>query len=178
MKIILCSAAECERCQPELVGLLRDAVQHGASMGFTWPLAEDEAESFWRGVAESVAADNKRLLLALDENGKVLGGAQLALERRSNGRHRAEVQKVLVWHAARRRGVGAALMAALEREAMVEGRTLLFLDTSVGAGGAEEFYRQLGYQVAGGIPDYAADPDGQLRANVIFYKRLPRASPS
>lgn len=176
MKIILCSAAECERRQPELVELLCDAVQHGASMGFTWPLAEDEAESFWRGVATAVAADNKRLLLALDENGNVLGGAQLALERRSNGRHRAEVQKVLVWHAARRRGVGAALMAALECEAIAEGRTLLFLDTSVGASGAEEFYRQLGYQVAGGIPDYAADPDGQLRANVIFYKRLATVS--
>lgn len=173
MKIEPCSPAECVRRLPELVGLLHDAVLHGASIGFTQPLAPGEAEDYWRGVAAALTGGDKRLLLALDADDRLLGSAQLALERRSNGRHRAEVQKLLVWHEARRRGVGAALMAEIEREATAADRTLLFLDTSVGPGGAEAFYRRLGYQPAGGIPDYAADPDGQLRDNAIFYKRLP-----
>ena len=44
--------------------------------------------------------------------------------------------------------------------------------TSVDPGGAMRFYEQLGYRVAGSIPDYAANPDGTLSANVIFFKLL------
>jgi len=156
----------------EFSALLRDAVEHGASVGYTLPLGRDEADGYWRGVAAGVAAGNRVLLAARRADGALLGSGQLALEMRSNGRHRAEVQKVLVFHAARGRGLGAVLMARLEAEAAARGRTLLFLDTSVGAGGAVEFYQKLGYLPAGGIPDYAADPDGTLRANAIFYKRL------
>jgi acetyltransferase len=68
--------------------------------------------------------------------------------------------------------VGAALMRRLEEEARAAGRSLLFLDTSIGAAGAEEFYRKLGYTFVGNIPDYAANPDGSLAANAIFYKRI------
>jgi GNAT superfamily N-acetyltransferase len=108
----------------------------------------------------------------LDDGGRIVGSAQLGLELRANGRHRAEVQKVMVRHAARGRGIGAALMRRIEDEARTRGRTLLFLDTSVGRSGAVEFYTRLGYTPCGGIPDYARDPDGPLAANAIFYKRL------
>ena len=156
----------------EFAGLLRDAVEHGASIGFTLPLADTVVANYWHQVATGVAAGDKVLLAACDAGGRLLGSAQLALESRSNGRHRAEVQKVMVFAAARGQGIGAALMARVEAEARSRGRHLLFLDTSSGRGGAEKFYRDLGYEWAGGIPDYAADPDGQLRSNVIFYKRL------
>ena len=56
--------------------------------------------------------------------------------------------------------------------ASLDGRTLLFLDTSEGASGAAKLYEQLGYMRCGGIPDYAMDPDGTLKPNVIFAKRL------
>ena len=49
---------------------------------------------------------------------------------------------------------------------------LLFLDTSEGPGGARDFYESLGYTYAGGIPDYALDPDGRPAKNAIFYKRI------
>jgi len=78
----------------------------------------------------------------------------------------------MVLFMARGRGIGAALMARLEAEAVACGRTLLFLDTSTGESGAVQFYKQLGYSYAGGIPDYAANPDGRLVPNAIFYKRL------
>lgn len=156
----------------ELHALLRDAVEHGASIGFTLPLSVAEVRAYWEGVIAQVAAGDKVLAVALDDAGRAVGTAQLALERRSNGRHRAEVQKVMVRHDARGRGHGAALMRAIEAEARRQERTLLFLDTSVGAAGAEEFYLRLGYVRCGGIPDYAANPDGTLAANAIFYKRL------
>jgi acetyltransferase len=42
----------------------------------------------------------------------------------------------------------------------------------VGESGATKFYERLGYTLAGGIPDFAADPDGRLTPNAIYYKRL------
>lgn len=156
----------------DFVALLRDAVEHGASMGFMLPLEHSEAESYWQGVATQLAAGHKVLLAALGADGSLLGSAQLALESRANGLHRAEVQKLMVRHAARGLGLGAALMREIEAAARAEGRTLLFLDTSVGRSGAADFYVKLGYTHGGGIPDYARDPDGPFAANAIFYKRV------
>jgi acetyltransferase len=173
MKVELLSGTETRHRQGELAALLVDAVEHGASIGFTLPLLDAEVDSYWQDVAGEVAAGRKELLVALDERGRVIGSAQLALESRANGRHRAEVQKVMVKHTWRGRGVGAALMARLEQEAQAAGRTVLFLDTSTGASGATVFYRRLGYSFVGSIPNYAANPDGRLVANAIFYKMLP-----
>lgn len=156
----------------DLRALLINAVEHGASVGYLWSEVRAEVDDYWRGVGADLAARRRVLLAARGPDGRITGSAQLALESRSNGRHRAEVQKMLVWHAARGRGLGRALLARLEAEAKARGRTLLFLDTTVGAAGAEEFYLKAGYRRAGGIPDYAANPDGRLEANVIFYKRL------
>jgi ribosomal protein S18 acetylase RimI-like enzyme len=156
----------------EFHALLRDAVEHGASIGFTLPLADGEVADYWHKVGAELARGNKVLLAARDETGRLLGSGQLALEARSNGRHRAEVQKLLVFAAQRGRGVGTSLMRAIEAAARAQGRTLLFLDTSEGAGGAAGLYARLGYTRCGGIPDYAMDPDGTLKPNVIFAKRL------
>jgi acetyltransferase len=156
----------------EFHALLRDAVEHGASIGFTRPLAEADVADYWRKVGAEVATGHKVLLAARDAAGRLTGSGQLALEARSNGRHRAEVQKLMVFAAQRGRGTGAALMRALEASARAHGRSLLLLDTSVGASGAAKLYEQLGYTLGGGIPDYAMDPDGTLKANAIYYKRL------
>ncbi len=172
MHLVSLTAMDLAARRAELSRLLRDAVEHGASIGFTLPLAEHEIEAYWADVAAAVTAGRKRVFAALDTQDGLLGTVQLALEMRPNGRHRAEVQKLLVFHAARGRGIGAALMKRLEEAARAEGRSLLFLDTSVGAAGAEELYRKLGYAFVGNIPDYAANPDGSLAANAIFYKRL------
>jgi acetyltransferase len=161
----------------ELGGLLLDAVGNGASVGFTLPLKRGEVAGYWQKVCAEVAAEHRLLFAALDDTGRIIGSAQLALEPRANGRHRAEVQKVMVLAAHRRHRLGAALMARIEAEARTRGRTLLFLDTSVGQAGATEFYERLGYTYAGGIPDFAANPDGTLVANAIYYKRLAARPP-
>lgn len=156
----------------EFHALLRDTVGHGASIGFTLPLGDGEVADYWRKVGAELTGGNKILLAARDATGQLIGSGQLGLESRSNGRHRAEVQKLLVFAAQRGRGAGTALMRALEAAARARGRTLLFLDTSEGASGAAKLYDRLGYTRCGGIPDYAMDPDGTLRPNVIFYKKL------
>jgi GNAT superfamily N-acetyltransferase len=99
---------------------------------------------------------------------------QLALATKENGRHRAEVQKLMVMRSARGEGVASRLMAAAEAHARAERRTLLVLDTLEGSE-AEPVYRHLGWSRVGEVPDYAARPDGTLHATVYYFKRLARA---
>ncbi|MFN3324584.1 MAG: GNAT family N-acetyltransferase [Bryobacteraceae bacterium] len=164
------NADEARSRRVELVELLRDAVASGASIGFLPPMATHEAEDYWDGVAEALCSPARVLLVALDGH-RVVGAVQLALETRSNGSHRAEVSKLMVHTAARRRGVGRALMQAVEAAAREAERTLLVLDTRAGDA-AELLYRSLGYAAAGVIPVYARSADGSLDATVFMYKLL------
>jgi GNAT superfamily N-acetyltransferase len=156
--------------QEALVDLLIDAVEHGSSVGFLMPLSRDEAGQYWDGLAPSVAAGNRLLWTAADAAG-IVGTVQLELVMKKNGINRAEVQKLLVHSRARRGGVGRELMRTLEVRARALGRGLLYLDTEAGSG-AEAFYRALGYKFIGGLPEYACSPEGEWRANAIYYKTL------
>ncbi len=162
--------AAVERSQ--LVDLLIASVRGGASIGFLADITEAEATEYWDDALRAVAAGTKLLLVARDANGAIVGGVQLALESRRNGRHRAEVQKLMVRPALRGRDLGTRLMAEVETLARERAVRLLFLDTSEGAGGARAFYEKLGYRYVGGIPAYALDPDGTPAQNAIFYKTL------
>ncbi|MDP3073536.1 MAG: GNAT family N-acetyltransferase [Opitutaceae bacterium] len=155
-----------------LQALLRDAVEGGASVGYVLPLPETEVAAFWRGVLASVASGSRVLLVARDAGSRIVGTVQIEFAQRPNGRHRAEVQKLLVLRTHRGRGLGFTLMGAVEEIAREARRTLLFLDTSCN-GNALGLYERCGYTRAGGIPRYAADPDGSLHDNVIFYKEIP-----
>ncbi|HET9109927.1 MAG TPA: GNAT family N-acetyltransferase, partial [Ktedonobacterales bacterium] len=107
-------ASAAEALTPQLVELLRDAVDSGASLGFWRPLADDRALAFWRGVVADVRSDAMRLLVA-QRDGEVVGSVQLALSWKQNAARRAEVQKLMVHRMARRQGIGQALMRAVER---------------------------------------------------------------
>lgn len=156
--------------------LLIDCVAGGASIGFLHPLPVAEAEAYWRRILGELTEGRRLLWVARGEDGGIVGSVQLALESRPNGRHRAEVQKLMVLQSGRGRGLGKRLMAALEIEAKARGLRLLFLDTSEGRGGAADFYFKQGYAHAGGIPEYALDPDGKAVKNAIFYKLLETRS--
>jgi len=99
-------AAAAEVLQGELALLLRDAVEGGASIGFVLPFEPGEVEAYWRGVRAAVR-EGGRILLAAFEDEALIGSVQLALEARANGRHRAEVMKLMVLRSHRGRGVGA-----------------------------------------------------------------------
>jgi acetyltransferase len=152
-----------------LAGLLQDAVHGGASVGFLAPLAPEAARQYWQDVFR--ALDSDRLLWVAERDDQLLGTVQLQSCAKDNGRHRAEVQKLLVHSQARGQGVAGSLMRALEGEARAQGLRLLVLDTLQGSQ-AEQVYGHLGWQRAGEVPDYAAAPDGALFPTVIFFKQL------
>jgi acetyltransferase len=155
---------------PELVALLKEAVESGASIGFMPPLLDGEATAYWQEVAASLANGSRLMLIAVDGE-KVVGTVQLALEDRPNGQHRAEVVKLMVHSRCRRAGIGRMLMEEIERRGAEAKRTTLVLDTRQGDT-AEKLYRKLGYKVAGQIPDYARSADGSLHTTTIMYKLL------
>jgi ribosomal protein S18 acetylase RimI-like enzyme len=111
------------------------------------------------------------LLVAREDHGGLVGSVQLELALRPNALHRAEVQKVMVLTTARRRGIGRALMVAVEVEARRLGRTTLVLDTREGDP-SERLYLGVGYQCAGIIPRYAKSATGVLDGSAFYYKLL------
>jgi GNAT superfamily N-acetyltransferase len=156
----------------QLADVLVDCVAGGASVSFMSPFPHDSALGFFRKVAGSVAAGDTALLAArLD--GKIVGTVQLGLDTPPNQPHRADIKKMLVHRAARGRGIGAALMAAVEEEARRRGRWLLVLDTVPGENG-HRLYLRAGWTQTGLVPDYALFPDGRLCDTAIMWKRLER----
>ncbi len=153
--------------------LLRSTVDAGASIGFLRGLTEADAIAYWRRIAGEVTAGSRAIWVARDPgNETVIGTVQLALATPPNGRHRAEVQKLLVHGKWRRQGIAQRLIAELEGAARQQGRTLLVLDTSAGPEGARAFYEAIGYRYAGGIPGFALEPGGTPTTNAIYYKQL------
>ena len=162
------TAEQAQAVLEELIALLRDAVDGGASIGFLPPLSDEVARAYWLETIAEVSRERRILLLAL-QHGAVVGTVQLAPASQQNGRHRAEVQKLLVHTRARRHGIGQALMTGVEAEARAAGRTLLVLDTRRGDA-AEELYVRRGYARAGIIPQYAQSANGNLDDTVVFYR--------
>jgi GNAT superfamily N-acetyltransferase len=153
-----------------LAGVLVDAVANGASVGFCAPYGPDEAAAWWRSRQPAVAGGSLSVWIAEDDTG-LIGTISLALAAKANGRHRAEVVKLLVHSAARGRGVGRALLVTAERAAAGAGATLLLLDTVTGSP-AERLYETAGWTRYGIVPAYAADPAGTLEDCSFFYKPL------
>jgi acetyltransferase len=168
--IALLSHAEALASLDGLVGILVNSVNNGASVGFLPPLAAEEANAYWQGVCAEVGR-GQILLFAAYVDGQLAGTAQLQPSPKANGRIRAEVAKVLVHSAFRRRGIGRALMDALEAQARRLGRTTLVLDTRLGDAG-EPLYASCGYTRVGVIPAYVIDENGEPDATVIYYKLL------
>ncbi|MGY3943421.1 GNAT family N-acetyltransferase [Aeromonas tecta] len=156
--------------KPALIALLQDSVASGASVGFLPPLQDEQGLEYWQGIEAELADGARRLWVAFDQH-HLVGALQLALCTKANGGHRAEVEKLVVHSQARGKGVGRALMEAMEQGARDAHRTLLVLDSRVGDI-ASSLYRQLGYQEAGQIPNFAQSADGSLAATQFFYKQL------
>jgi GNAT superfamily N-acetyltransferase len=154
----------------QLVAVLADCVEGGASVGFMQPLTPARAASFWRSLAGEVADGARTLLVACDTSG-IIGTVQMIPARPENQPHRADIAKMLVHRRARGRGVGSALMRAAEDSALVAGRTLLVLDTATGSD-AERLYARLGWTRAGVVPDYAHWPQGGRCSTSFYYRQL------
>lgn len=153
----------------ELADVLHACVLEGASVGFVLPFEREAALRFWRGLLPAFQSGARRLLVARRE-GRIVGTVQLLLDMPPNGRHRADVAKMLVHPKARRLGLARALMEAAEALARRHERSLLVLDTVQGSP-AERLYLSLGFHVAGVVPGYARSTRGALEATTVMYKQ-------
>jgi len=154
----------------QLADVLVDRVEGGASVSFMSPFSHQQALTFFRKVAGSVASGDT-VLLAARLGDRIVGTVQLGLDTPPNQPHRADIKKLLVHRSVRGHGVGAALKAQAEEEARRRGRWLLVLDTVPGENG-HRLYLRAGWTQTGRVPNYALFPDGRLCDTAIMWKRL------
>ncbi len=148
-----------------LAEILHECVLGGASVNFILPFSVEDARAWWQKVQGSIV-----FVARID--GEVVGTVSLVPAKQPNQPHRADVAKLLVHPKARRNGVANALMTALERRALEEGRTLLCLDTNSGED-AERLYHALGYTLLGKIPGFSIPTTGgDPKPASFFYKQL------
>lgn len=169
-QIRLLTPAEADAARADLVDLLFDCVDGGASVNFVQPMTREKSATWWQGALTSHAR-NERLILVAEEDGRIDGSVQLVPAGQENQPHRADIAKLLVHRRARRHGLGAALMLAAETEAKRLGRTLLTLDTETGSAG-ERLYQRLGWTLFGQVPAYATAADGTHRQTCSFFYKL------
>ncbi|HUG62769.1 MAG TPA: GNAT family N-acetyltransferase [Methylomirabilota bacterium] len=163
------SQAEIRERADELADVLIDAVDAGAAVHFLPPVSPLDAVGWTLDVADQTG--RRRMVFAAEIDGKIVGTVQLIRANPPNQPHRADVAKLLVHRSARGRGIGSALMRALEQAAREIGVTLLTLDTAADGEG-HALYDALGWQPAGTIPGYVLTAEGRPVDAVLFYKRI------
>jgi ribosomal protein S18 acetylase RimI-like enzyme len=153
-----------------LAAVLADCVAGGASVSYMAPFSHADARAAFETWAAEVE-QGRRLLLAAFLGDDVVGTVQVVFATPPNQPHRADIAKLLVHRAARRRGVAQLLMEHAEAESRAEGKTLLVLDTVTGDD-AERLYTRLGWTRVGVIPSYALYPDGRSCDTTVFWKAV------
>ncbi|BBV08261.1 TPA: GNAT family N-acetyltransferase [Providencia stuartii] len=154
----------------QLDWLLIDCVNSGASIGFIAPITQVEARNYWQTVDQGLQTGERLLLVKLVDK-QLAGAIQLSFCAKANGRHRAEVEKLMVHTAFRQQGIAKQLLLAVEQVALSHQRTLLVLDTRTGDVAAH-LYRQQDYIEVGEIPHFVSNAQQEFESTTIFYKHL------
>ena len=154
----------------ELARLLLDAHASGMALGLAAPLTADDARAAYLRAAERLEPQ-ERILLAAFDGGDLVGAVQLDRAHVPNGRHRAELRRLVVRGDRRGSGIGRALVEAAVERARAAGLRLVWLTTHEGTV-ADRFYERLGWTRSGVIEDWATLPDGTLAGNAFYYLRL------
>ncbi|MRX73798.1 GNAT family N-acetyltransferase [Bacillus lacus] len=150
----------------KLAGLLCDTVNQGASIGFIPPLKFQSAKEYWESLN-----DPSILIWGAETETELIGTIQLQFCTKENGRHRAEVAKLMVHPDHRKKGIARRLLETAERAAAENHISLLVLDTREGDP-SNKLYLSHGYQRAGSIPFFAQSAEGDLETTVLYYKVL------
>jgi GNAT superfamily N-acetyltransferase len=156
--------------------MLIEAVAHGGSVSFMYPLSPEVANAFWEN-SLAAAARGDRIVLGAFDGDQLVGTVTLVLDLALNQPHRAEIVKMMTRVSHRGGGVAKTLLYAAERAAIERGRWLLVLDTAVDEG-ASGLYERVGFQLSGVIPDYAYLPHGGLTGTMFYWKRLQDIAPA
>lgn len=162
-----------QQAQSELEALtdvLQGCVSDGASVGFIDADDRQIMRNFWLDTLSGLD-QNERLLIVARQQQRIVATVMVVWNLMPNGRHRAEISKLLVHPAARRQGIARQLMHLAEERVKQSGRTLMVLDTRSGDI-ASLLYLSLGWEIAGAIPYYAQSTEGVMDATTVMYKRL------
>jgi hypothetical protein len=154
--------------------LLIETVANGGSVSFMHPLAQHEAEAFWRD-SLGAADRGERIVLGAFDGNDLIATVTLLLNLPPNQPHRAEIAKMMTRLSHRGHGAARALLREAETIAIARGRTLLVLDTAT-EDGASWLYERMGFTLSGIIPDYALKPHGGLTGTMIYWKRIGAAA--
>lgn len=164
------NARQAQQVLPQLCDVLQACVVEGASIGFVNADDREVITQFWQNKIRSLASGECELLVAR-QHGVVAGTVMVNYSSMPNGRHRAEISKLLVRPQARRQGIARQLMQQAEQRAREQDKVLLVLDTRSGDV-ASDLYLSLGWQIAGSIPFYAESTAGILDATTVMFKVL------
>src|SRR5271165_5491479 len=93
------TAEEGRQYLADLVEVLVDCVQGGASVGFMASITRPEAKSFFEKVLDGVQRE-ERILLAAFSDSQLVGTVQIIVASYPNQPHRADVAKLLVLRSA------------------------------------------------------------------------------
>jgi GNAT superfamily N-acetyltransferase len=170
MQVVELDAQAVEVNVGALAQLLLDAHAVGMGLGLAPPLTHTGAEAAWREIASTLEPGERVQWAAFDDD-RLLGAVHLARATADNGRHRAEIRRLVVSPDARGQGVGRALLTTAVEHARALGLRLLWLSTHAGTD-ADRIYPRLGWTRSGEIPDFALVPSGELAANAFYYLRL------
>jgi len=170
VKVVALDAAGVEQHLGALAQLLLDAHASGMALGLAPALSRAGAEAAWLETASRLEPGERVQLASLDGD-DLVGAVHLARSTAANGRHRGEIQRLVVRAGRRGKGAGRLLMDAAVEHARSLGLSLLWLSTHAETD-ADRIYGQLGWTRSGVIPDYALLPSGDLAANAFYYLKL------
>lgn len=151
-----------------LAGLWSAVVAGGGAVGF----APGDDPALIDAAAVAVAAavrDGAELMHAATGDGALLGVVSLVPGQGPRVAHRGQVCRLMVHPAARRRGLGAALLDAAVTQAGELGLRTLCLNTRSGQG-LEDFYAAQGWTLCGRWPAAVDAGDGDYRDDLWFYR--------
>ena len=171
MEIVELDAAGAQHHRDALAQLLLDAHASNMALGRAPPLTHERATEEWQRIAGRLEPGVRLLLAAFADDGELVAAVHLDRSQADNGRHRAEVQRLVVRTDRRGAGIGRALLQSLEARARAEGVTLLWLTTHADTP-SDTFYLRCGWTRMGVMPAYAQRPDGTLAANAFFYREV------
>lgn len=152
------------------VALSQRVVEAGSHLGWESASDADVIRTYWNRQCSSID-DANHVLFALWLDGELVGTVQYERGHFPTSRHRAEVAKLMVAPAHRRRGIASLLMEHLESHAKANGVELLVLDTRAGEP-VEDLYLRRGYTRTGFVPNWMKYESGAYRDTVFFYKDL------
>lgn len=154
----------------DLNALLLDAVEQGASIGFSLPLSEQEAQDYWQSVNTELQ-QNARQVVLVREAGTIVGAIQLALSAKANALHRVSLEKWMVHSRYQAQGLGSALLQGAEKIAASLNAELLICEAQVGDR-SEAVLVSHDWQKVGDIPNYFRTVMGHFYDCAIYYKSI------